>query len=284
MEHSRFDGIARQFADLRISRRQALRQGAAGMAAGAIAVGGITQATAQDASPVAADDNAEPMYLFLQSFQQGSIAPIDGEDGKYTLTLEQGLGQTLYFADRPERTVGTAPTAEFIKGFGFSPNNPPNAALVLETAPGDTDIAVVELTNPKYDEEAHTATYDVQLLQHYEQTLGMSFAKQPIDLSKLHPGFGAAHLFIDDCADGNITCTTNDLDYPCPDDGICGSFPTQGFCYSSSQWTCFPCDPYGHLNPSSDEVYTWWDAKCNSTFQACRDLPYQSGCGANFNS
>ncbi len=47
--------------------------------------------------------------LFVQSFQSGSIAPVDGAEGRYTVTLEQGLGQTIYFSDRPERIVGTEP-------------------------------------------------------------------------------------------------------------------------------------------------------------------------------
>jgi hypothetical protein len=95
--------------------------------------------------------------LFVQSFQGGKVEPKAGEDGTYTLTLKRGLGQTSFFTDRPDRIVGATPTVDFLKGFGFSPSNPPNAALVLEAAPGDTDIAVLELTNPTYHEATRTA-------------------------------------------------------------------------------------------------------------------------------
>lgn len=286
MEITRFDSIAKQFAERRISRRRAIQEASVGVVAGAIAAGEFSHVAAQEASPVASDGTAEPEYLFLQSFQQGSIAPKEGEDGKYTLTLEQGLGQTVFFSGRPERKVGTSPTAEFLKGFGFSPDNPPNAALVLETSPGDTDIAVLELINPTYDEATRTATYEVQLLKQYEETLQLGFTEQPIDLSKLPPSFGAAHLFIDDCADGNITCTTSNTHYPCPGDGICGSFPSQGYCYSWSSPGCYPCDPYHHLNPSAEQVYQWWENKCNSTFAVCQTIQpgYPNGCTANFNN
>jgi len=284
MERMRVDGIARRFADLRISRRQALRQGGAGLAAGALAVGGISQAAAQEASPVASEETVFPSYLYLQSFQSGSLAKQDGEDGKYTLTLEHGLGQTVYFSDRPERKVGAASTAEFIKGFSFTPTNPPNAALVIEPAPGDTDIAVIELTNPSYDEATHTATYDVQLLKNYEQAIGLSFAEEPTDLAQLHATFGAAHLFIDDCADGNITCISADDSNPCPNDGLCGSYPTQGYCYSWSTPGCYPCVPYDHDNPSYAQSAEWWDNKCNADFSECRQLPYQTPCMSVFNN
>ena len=44
------------------------------------------------------------------AFQSGTVAPKDGPEGRYTVTLEHGLGQTIYFSDRPDRIVGAAPT------------------------------------------------------------------------------------------------------------------------------------------------------------------------------
>jgi hypothetical protein len=284
MERPRIDDIARRFTELRLSRRAALRQGGGGLAAGAVAAAGIAHANAQEASPVASDAKEFPSYLYLQSFQTGSIAAREGEAGRYTLTLEHGLGQTVYFSDRPERKVGAFPTDGFLKTFGFSAKNPPNAALVVESAPGDTDIAVLELTNPTYDDATHTATYDVQLLKNYEKELGMSFAEDPSDLAHLQRSFGAAHLFIDDCADGNIICISADSTLPCPNDGICGSYPSQGYCYSNSNPGCYPCVPYDHDNPTILDVTLWWDKKCNADFPACADIPYQTGCISEFNS
>src|SRR5262249_33852244 len=144
---------------------------------------------------------------FVQSFQSGSIAPKAGEDGTYTLTLEHGLGQTLYFSDRPERIVGAKPTPQFLQGLGFLPDNPPNAALVLAAAPGDEDVAVLELYKPHYDEDTKTATYGVTLLKDWERTLAMGFSEAPTDLAKLAPSFGAAHLFIDGCSWGTVRCS-----------------------------------------------------------------------------
>ncbi len=140
MDATHFDRIAKVFADRRLSRRQALTQGGAGLAAGALAAAGLAHsARAQDATPAATAtaDGDKTMFLFLQAFQSGSIAPKDGgSEGRYTLTLEQGLGQTIYFSDRPERLVGASPTPQFLAGLGFPPDNPPNAALVVATTRG----------------------------------------------------------------------------------------------------------------------------------------------------
>jgi hypothetical protein len=273
MNPHRFDGISKMFADRRLSRRQALRTGG-GLAAGTLAAAGLAHhAAADNATPAATPAAGVPtgQFLFVQSFQKGSIEPKFGVDGTYTLTLEHGLGQTIFFSDRPERIVGASPTDQFLSGFGFPADNPPNAALVLEAGPGDEDIAVVELFNPRYDLETNTATYDIQVLRHDER-LDMTFQEQPTDLAKLHPTFGAAHLFIDDCADGTVTCVSNYKPAPCSGpDGACGSFGPQGYCYSWSNPGCWPCEPYMHLNPTAKQEYAYWIDKCNNSFASCHE-------------
>ncbi len=88
------------------------------------------------------------------------------------VTLDHGLGQTVYFTDRPERLVGVTPTAQFLADFGLSVGDPPNAALVVEKEDGTTQIAVVELIDPKYDDATDTATYEVAVLRN----LSVSYA------------------------------------------------------------------------------------------------------------
>jgi hypothetical protein len=270
MNNSRFDGIAKHFANRRISRRQVLAQGGAGVAAGALAATGLSSATAQDATPTTAPDASHgPTMLFLQSFQSGSIAPKDGADGTYTLTLEHGLGQTIYFSDRPDRIVGATPTPKFLKALGFQPDNPPNAALVVQAAADDTDIAVLELLNPRYDEASHTATYDVTLLKDWERTLDVGFAEQPTDLAQLHPQFGAAHLFIDDCPDSDMNC----IDYSVGE--VYGTIPNSdhnGYCWSGDQGACLPCTPWYedfYEDKDNSGAIPYWNDQCNQRFSKC---------------
>ncbi len=168
---------------------------------------------AQDATPApsdlpdADDAGSGPAMLFLQSFKSGSIAPKDGDKGRYVLTLEQGLGQTIFFSDRPERIVGATPTDQFLGALGFVESNPPNAALVVETAPGEVDIAVVELYSPVFDPDSPGVTYEIEVLKNWEESLEMGFQEAPTDLATLAPSFGAAQLFIDDCPDATMYCT-----------------------------------------------------------------------------
>jgi hypothetical protein len=262
VDASRFDTVAKLFAARR-SRRQAMLAGGTGLAAGALAATGLHRhATAQEATPIASQDatpsaGATPtadvigeertsQTLFLQAFQSGSIAPKTDADGHYVLTLEHGLGQTVFFTDRPERVVGVTPTAEFLANVGFSDTDPPNAAIVVEKEDGNTEIAVIELIDPKYDQATHTATYEVAVLKEWERELGVGFETAPADLSAFGEVFGATHLFIDDCADGTVTCNAPDAE---------GGTVTinAGFCYVNG--CCQPCT-------DGSDPHSYWANQC----------------------
>jgi hypothetical protein len=215
-----------------------------------------------------------PEMLFIQSFQSGSIAPKAGVEGRYTVTLEHGLGQTIYFSDRPERQVGATPTPQFLQGIGFSADNPPNAALLVETAPGETGIAVVELFNPVYDEASHTATYEIEVLKDWKDSTELGFTTAPADPSQLASNFGTAHLFIDDCPNDEMVCLINDA----PDGGwrSAGTIPYtahDGFCYSWRHAGCFPCKPWFPPNGDSanapEDSYWYWSARCEDFYPGC---------------
>ena len=251
MEGNQFDRVSKLFAERRLSRRRALAKGGAGLAA--VVVG--ARAAAQDATPEGAadaDGAGKVPYLFVQSFGSGSIAP--AADGRYTVPLADGLGQTLYFSDRPARDVGALATPTFLEGLGFSDDNPPNAALVMETGPGETDIAVVELYSPVYDESTKSATYEVATLANWEQETGLGLWDAPTDLATVAPTFGVAHLFIDDCAAANVSC------------GRVGQAPGMGevvyfdvpMCFNLGR--CMPCEGAGTRDCDAERH---WSLKCD---------------------
>jgi hypothetical protein len=280
METTRFDSISKRFAQRRLSRRQALQQGGAGLAAAGLTAAGLHGAVAQDATPVATPTMGNPTsgavskteYLFLQSFESGSIAPKEGAEGTYTLTLQHGLGQTIYFADRPERTVGAAPTAKFLHGLGFPADNPPNAALVVDTGDGDVDIAVVELTNPRYDEESFTAVYDVTVLKDYETEVDLQFQEAPADLAALAPAFGSAHLFIDDCPDSQACCGRT---IHSSNGGVFNEI--YGIATIGQCWTLLGgCNPCGDLDGISQYCDNAYPAQCQG--HCWGDWPYLNQC------
>ncbi|HXV28520.1 MAG TPA: hypothetical protein VD913_06090 [bacterium] len=133
-----------------------------------LALFGIIQTAS--AQPAAKD----AQYLFVQSANAGSF---DGQQ----LTLE-GVGQTIFFSDRPYRINGHVRTKTFAetwtKGADSFAANPPNATLSIFDEKG-VQNAVIELLNPVA--EGKTITYDVKVLE-----------------GKIPATFGEASLFIDD--------------------------------------------------------------------------------------
>ncbi len=274
MDPTRLDRLATFFADRRLSRRQAVRQGSAGLAAAGVAALGLRGAAAQDATPVATPtvdptdphpsaDTAgtHPEYLFVQPFDGGAWAPKAGDEGTYTLTLTGAAAQTAYFSDRPERIVGLAPTQAFLDGLGFTPENPPNAALVAHTADGAQDILVIELLTPVYDGDAGTLTYDARVLADYGERGLAHLAQQQTDF-EYPETFGEGSLFIDDCPDSIDRCWYDS------DTGrsYVGDI-TSGNCWDV--WICEPCGSYSY--------------QCNATFpDTCQGACYDdiARCGS----
>src|SRR5215203_5385958 len=107
MDGTRFDRISRFFAQNRLSRRQALTATAAGVAAGVAGVqrAGFAQDATPQATPEAGFTGEKTTFLFVQSFQSGSLTKNPADD-RHAVTLNQGLGQTIYFGDRPSREAG----------------------------------------------------------------------------------------------------------------------------------------------------------------------------------
>lgn len=259
MDANRFDVLTKTFTERRLSRRTALASAAAGLAVTGLAHLGLRQAVAQDASP-AASPAAEPgfgqEYLFVQTFGGGTWQPKTGEQGAYTLTLTGGTAQTVYFSDRPERIVGTTPMQQFLDGLGFTPNNPPNAALVTQTN-GDEDVLVIELLNPVYDAAGGTLTYDARVLEDY-QGEGLAFVAARRDDATLPEQFGAASLFIDDCPD-IVNCYREAQGIPQQVGALPGG--PIGTCWHTKDLQCLPCN---------GESLSYYGNICNNTYpDAC---------------
>jgi hypothetical protein len=265
----RFDRIATVFAE-RHTRRAALRAGAIG--AGGLALAGVASGSAQDASPkaspVAVESADGVTFMFVQTFGAGSIDT--ATDGVQTLllTADHLAGQTLFFSDRPERVVGMVPTADFLsggkdaEGLGFTPSDPPNAALVLPNG----NILIVELLDPEYDAASGQVRYQMRVLDDVTQ-VDLHLDTEPLTRDDAVGEFTAASLFIDDCPDGHVVCWN-------PDSEAIGTIPansgSMGFCWNGSDLCCQPCES----PPSGDD----WNAGCDYVFgDQCG-----AGCGYSY--
>ncbi len=257
MNPNRFDAVTRLFAERRLSRRTAV--------GASLATGAATPVASPEPGVAPSPITVQPpTQLFVQSFQSGRIAPSASAFGTHTVTLAQGLGQTIVFTDRPSREVFTAPTPAFLDGLGFPANNPPNAAIVIDAGDGATDLAVVELFNPSYDEATHTATYDIAVLANWQNDLELGFQEEPADLANVPTEFGATHLFIDGCS-GSYECVwLGD-----GGDGV----QTRGYLRgvpATFWWDKPACIPDGTADTHTlDEIRAYWAQKCNEALPAC---------------
>ncbi|MGC4105073.1 MAG: hypothetical protein QM753_01805 [Thermomicrobiales bacterium] len=252
----RFDSLSRVLAG-RTTRRSVMRTGSAAVAGGATLAAFGAHAAAQDATPAAtplaspvAETTEQVPFLFVQSASSATFAQA-GDGGGHRLTLKGHTGGTIYFSDRPERVFGEAPTQQFLDGLGFSPDNPPNAAIVTTNTDGSGDVLIVELTDPVFDAASGELSYGVSALETYTGD-GLAFAaRQQQDLS-LAADLGTTSLFIDDCSDKTIDCYTG-----C--NANVGNLGKQGMCYKWNLVECVPC--HGGWSGTADQ--------CNETFSEC---------------
>jgi len=213
MDASFFDELTRRLA-FRSSRRTALAASLGGLALAEMARAGSAEGTPtstadQTASPPAGE---KPVFMFVQTAMLGRAeinpaagtavsggTPTAGAAATYLLSMEGHSGQTIYFSDRPDRIVGAGPTELFLDTLGFTPINPPNAALVGEFKNGD-GVVVLKLVDAAYDAESNTLTYGAELLEGYGGEGLAPVTRDQIE-EKLPAEFEHAALFIDDCPD-----------------------------------------------------------------------------------
>lgn len=267
MEGSRFDRLAKRLAKRHLSRRAALQAGAAGLAVTALrtatsAAQGTPAPPGTPMSELAADNGS----LFVQTATTGSLTPnpaaratpaaggtpVAAQQGAYLLTLHGHSGETIGFSDRPKRDFGEVPTARFFTGLGFLPDNPPNAALVVDTPQQQGAVVLVELLDPHYDAPSQTLTYEANLLHQYPNPKSDGLAELAAKAQYTPPAsFTNVSLFIDDCPNSTETCWTVGSNGFCSNEGSI----TSGNCWSWATWTCNPCGSYYTL--------------CNQAFSSC---------------
>jgi len=165
-------------------------------------------------------------FTFVQEGSGGSF--VNDSPGNYTLTMTDVVPYTMFFADRPARDVGLAPMDKFLKGFSFGASNPPNAAIILPDENETTDMIVVELTKPQYNNTTRTLTYKAKQLKEYSFTSGWLHDQQ----SKVDPAiperFGSVDLVIDDCTCDSVPVTS------CPNE-------CRNQCWQTKEFSCEPC-------------------------------------------
>jgi hypothetical protein len=146
------------------------------------------------------DEQAAPAggELFTQTTRGGTLEPLG--DDTFTLTLDDPAPDVTAFADRPVRSADTEPLADFVASWsqrGFD-QDPPNAALVIDEQPEDTDTTIFTLADPRYDQSSGSVSYMATHIGGGSSSLPSDGDVDP------PPSFGDAHLFIDPSTAGEL--------------------------------------------------------------------------------
>lgn len=161
-----------------------------------------TLAAAQQATPVTTQATPaageDISLLFVQTASSSTLTPLESPDGEATheLVLQERSDQTIFFADRPNRQVGTMPTTALLDMFAAEPDNPPNAALVALNEAGEEEIIVLELLSGTEDATTGELTYQVKLLADYTE-LELGLVSEPVTDVTEARSYGDTSLFID---------------------------------------------------------------------------------------
>lgn len=120
-------------------------------------IGGFLVGTRASAG---SDENAAN-WLFSQTADTGTIAP--NGDGTWTLTLSDVDPTYIAFTDRPVREASLGDLPLLVDQWGdLFADSDPNAVVVAHNEAGDTNSAVVQLSDPVLD--GSTLTYTARVL------------------------------------------------------------------------------------------------------------------------
>jgi Pentapeptide repeats (8 copies) len=168
---------------------------------------GTTSAFAASTRPSATHFHSGPTphaeLLFVTSAGSGSLQAKAGSATTYALTLDGLDRNVVWFTDHPARRAGTVQADAFVgdwSGYGFKAD-PPNAALVLDSAHPGHDTAVGALSSLTFDPESGRlqADFTVYRGQQLKGVHGALADKVRRATGAVLPAsFGGATLFIDD--------------------------------------------------------------------------------------
>jgi hypothetical protein len=147
------------------------------------------------AGAAAATPPAPPGELFLLQAEGGSLTR--GADGDLRLVLRGPDRTVVTFADRPARVGGARRLGRFVAGWARTfGDDPPNAALQIDSAPVARDVVLLELGRPRYDRADRTVTFRVRRLRTTRRVQLSAIARRAD--GRVARRFGRASLFIDD--------------------------------------------------------------------------------------
>lgn len=187
----------------RVPRRKVL----GGLAAGTVGGLGLALGGKQRFADIAlAGAPTQNGYLYVQQATGGSITPLPGQNGLYSLVLTDVSDRTIYFANIGGTDSGTGATGSFMLQFAGLFNGNPNSALVAHVLGGGEETLILTLQDAQIlaqqpDSAAagvlsFTLGYTVRLLDRTDSP-GLQSQVTRRTTPPLPLTFASASLFID---------------------------------------------------------------------------------------
>lgn len=167
----------------------------------------------EDSNDGGSGDTQLPSFLFVQNSSSGTLEPIEGEQEKLLLTLNNLLPDTFFFSDRPARISGQQPTSEIVRNFFSDLSPPPNAALQLRNDDGSVDVLALSLHTAEFNPEGQSINYEVTIIPeelefHNNPNAELISGEIIVPTGGMMPmDFGSNSLFIDNLAQSPNSCT-----------------------------------------------------------------------------
>jgi hypothetical protein len=165
--------------------------------AAAAAVVAVIAAVGAPAAHAATTAPAVPAgaQLYVATAAGGTLTRAK-DSGTYRLTLRAPSSRITAFADHPGRGSISEPVQRFVSGWGKAglAADPPNAALVIDRAPADRDVTILELSKPRVARSG-TLTFEARPSSADGDSDLASFVKRADRHVNRH--FGRVSLFVD---------------------------------------------------------------------------------------
>lgn len=261
MDATRFDRFTISLGN-RLSRRKALTGGIAGLSTLSL-FGRSFSTAAQPATPAAR--SSQPATIYVQLADHGTWIPKPDDAGVFLLSLFDPGEQTIAFTMSPDRFVDAIPTEDLLSSLGFTPENPPNAAVEVVAPSGERDVLVVALIAPRFtpatsEGDVTVLTYEASVLKAYKGT-GLEEWLPDVDDDRLPTEFERVSLFIDNGCWAFTGCYVVEPDGSRGENlGQVPATPNRMRCPGVVPDICVPC--------SGNNLETL-HARCNEYYAAC---------------
>lgn len=144
----------------------------------------------------------EPQDLFALDAKEGTLTPVAGKPGVFSLVLEGVRGRAIFFTDRPAREVGTVVVRRMLQNLFADDSPDPNAAINVAAAGRGRLMMGVELLGWHLDVRDRRLALRVRHLPQGGRTIGD--VREDTILPRT---FGDTSVFIDDCCSVTSTAT-----------------------------------------------------------------------------